>query len=329
MPESQDFSFRIRFDLPEMIRVNIADDRWCFGPVNGVLITLKSEPNGPIEKAGRLSCTGHGFPDERSARLTGELVRDILTVAFARAQVPADFGDRAHRSHITEHGLKMLEQQHGKRILQDIHGLQTFVNDPKPSFARFNIRPVVGRSGEAVKASIAATIPLEPALSAQMRTAYDLYAASSGVENADARLLLLMMAIETLLDQREREGSGRKHVDHLINLTAKANLPDEEKNSLLSSLKWLKLESIASAGRRLANTLAGQYNGLSAERFFMRCYEVRGRLVHGHHPRMDPEDVGTLAATLETFVGDIISTPVLGQRQIQQGDALPGPSPVV
>jgi hypothetical protein len=312
--EARDFSFRIRFDLPEIVRINLAEDRWSFGPVNGSIVTLKSEPDGTIQKAGRLSCSASGFRDEDTALRTGELVRDILVVAFARAQVPADFGDRAPRSHITQYGIEMLERAHGARVLQDIHGLQTFLSEPSPSFVHWGAKGVVGRSGEMVKRCVEATILLEPCLNLAMRTAFDLYSASSAVGISDARFLLLMMAVETLLVQQPRVGAAKQHVEQLIQLTRQADLPSEEKKSLVSSLEWLLLESIGSAGRRLANTLTKGYAELPASRFFMKCYEVRSALVHGDVPRLDHGEVGTLAANLEVFVGDLISTPVLGPR---------------
>ena len=305
-----DYGFRLRFNLPEGARINIADASWTFGPVDGAEVTLRPLHEPSIDKAGKLSCRARGFPSEEAARSAGEKVRDILTIGFARARVPADFGDRAPRSHITRAGLEHFERQRGGRVLHDHHGLQAFESDPAPTFTDFNIKAVVGRSGDALKAAVAAAVVAAPRLDAATRTAFDLFSASAGVQNSDSRFLLLMMAVETLTVQRPRSEDSMAHVDSLIQTTEESGLGDEERRSLRSSLEWLRIESIGAAGRRLASKLGERlYDGVAPPRFFMRCYELRGALVHGHMPRPDHGHVGSMAAQLEQFVADLIAAP--------------------
>jgi hypothetical protein len=312
MKDIPDYSFRLRFNLPDSVRINLDEVFWVFGPVSGAEITLRPLADGPIKDATRLSCRGRGFADEQSARAAGERVRDILTVALAHARVGADFGDRAARSYITAAGIKHLEQQGSGRVLHDYHGLQAYLSEPAPRFVDFHAKGRVGRSGEAFKNAIGMAVRVEPQLDPATRIAFDLFSASSGVENADSRLLLLMMAIETLVVQNARDEAGREHVERLMQMTRDAPLSDREKQSLLSSLQWLLLESIGTAGRRLAGTLRGpQYGGMAPDRFFMLCYDLRGALVHGRVPRPEASTVGTVAAQLEQFVADLISSPHL------------------
>jgi hypothetical protein len=49
----------------------------------------------------------------------------------------------------------------------------------------------------------------------------------------------------------------------------------------------------------------------SASTFFTRCYELRSQLVHGHFPRPASGEVGTRAASLEGFVGDVLGASLL------------------
>lgn len=307
-----EYSFRIRFNLPEGTRINIAEPTWTFGPVDGVDVSMRPLHESTIGKSGQLSCRASGFTDEQSARSTGERVRDILTLAFAHARVPADFGDRAPRSYITPAGLAMLEKERGGRVLHDYHGLQVFVSDPVPSFTDFNVNAVVGRAGDALKAGVTAAIDVAPQLDAAVRTAFDLFSASAGVRNSDSRFLLLMMAVETLTQQQPRSEHELAHVDALVKATEAADLTGDEKKSLLSSLQWLRIESVGAAGRRLARSLGSRlYGDLAPDRFFMKCYDMRGQLVHGYVPRPDHGVVGTMAAQLEQFVGDLIALPLL------------------
>lgn len=69
-------------------------------------------------------------------------------VALARVRVGADFGERAAKGFITNEGLKWLEQQHGQRMVNNVHGLMVYESDPPPRFALMNAKMTRGVSGE-------------------------------------------------------------------------------------------------------------------------------------------------------------------------------------
>ncbi len=92
-------------------------------------------------------------------------------------------------------------------------------------------------------------------LSEVERLAFDLYSGSFFQPSADARLLMLTMAIETLLDLQPRPEESRAHVESLMSVTQSAALSNQERDSILRSLAWLLNESIGQAGRHLARTL--------------------------------------------------------------------------
>jgi hypothetical protein len=117
------------------------------------------------------------------------------------------------------------------------------------------------------------------------------------------------MATETLINLQPRTPEVQAHVDNLIALTREADLPANERQSILGTLKWLHDESISQGGRRLARKLGNRlYADESPERFFTSCYSIRSGLAHGHHPR--PSVDGRVAA-LETFVADLLSAELL------------------
>lgn len=147
--------------------------------------------------------------------------------------------------------------------------------------------------------------PLEQA----ERLAFDLFSASFFQPSADARLLMLTMAVESLLDLQRRSDAARAHVGDLIAATQlNPDLTEAERNSMCGSLTWLLEESIGQAGRRLAKTLEPRtYDDLRPAAFFDRCYEARSRLVHGRGQRPDRSAVDMLAAHLEIVVGDLLS----------------------
>jgi hypothetical protein len=106
------------------------------------------------------------------------------------------------------------------------------------------------------------------------------------------------------------------HLGRLIADTRGADLGADEIASLVGSLSALaERESVGRVGRRLADTLGTtEYiEGESPRVFFMRCYELRSALVHGHYPRPDRGQVGSRVAPLESFVGDLLGAALLDQ----------------
>ena len=86
---------------------------------------------------------------------------------------------------------------------------------------------------------------------------------------------------------------------------------------MLGALRWLENEFISQTGRRLAEARFGDRidNGLTAPRFFTRCYGVRSSLVHGSIPCPTFNQVNGAAGVLESFVPDLLTAPFLGAPQ--------------
>lgn len=282
-------------------------------PVEGKEIVLKAVDGeeGSLADAKNVALIGKAFDTDDETQAAAQRWRDVLRKAFASANVGADFGDRAAGGFFFAEGLKWLAGDSGDRFLNDAHGIMVYECEPEPRFARAG--PVQARAGpneEKIVGAIAAARALRVSMSAAEALAYDLYAASFSESSADARFMLLMMAVETLIDTRPREDRIREHVDSLIAATRRSELPDPEVASIVGSLGWLRDESIGQAGRRLAAKLGDRRymdEQESAVQFFTECYQLRSTLVHGHEPRPSRDRVGTRAATLERFVADLLS----------------------
>ncbi|SBW24391.1 hypothetical protein FDG2_4135 [Candidatus Protofrankia californiensis] len=169
----------------------------------------------------------------------------------------------------------------------------------------------VGKQIEPFASTITELAAVDLDLTPQVQLAYELYSASFSEKDADSRFLMLMMAVETLLDRKPRSNESLEVVASLEKLVKDSNLLEEEANSLRGALKDMRLESIGQAGRRVASLLNGStYQGDSPVIFFRRCYSLRSALVHGNSPRPSVADTGLRAAHLEHFVADLIA--VLG-----------------
>ncbi len=153
-------------------------------------------------------------------------------------------------------------------------------------------------------------------ISDREKTAFALYSGSMFVSSlADARFLMLMMAIETLIEQEFRSDAAVSHVNQLIHETQTAGLSTDETRSLVSSLEFLRQESIGGAGRQLVRGLGDRVYGNSVKespaKFFTGCYNLRSNLVHGSHPRPTFSDVNERVAGLEMMVADLLSGELL------------------
>jgi hypothetical protein len=246
-----------------------------------------------------------------AARWTG-----LIQKAFARVNLGADFGYRAATSVVTTAGLEMLQEQTGHRVLNDVHGIMVFECEPRPRFVRATVSPVNGVQAERLITAVYAAIKSRAVMSERDQLAYDLFSASCFSESADARLAMLMMALETLIEPQLRSEATREHVDHLIEETRGSRLPENEVDSITASLRWLRTESIGQAGRKLALRVGNRsYMDEPPERFFTNCYALRSQLIHGHYPRPEWAEVNGRAGALELLVRDLLSIEIL--------DALP------
>ncbi len=207
-----------------------------------------------------------------------------------------------------------VEQLSGQRTLNDFHGLMAYPCAITPSFVKTNFQLGYAVATESFESAMQAAIAAQIVLTERERLAFTLFNASFFRQTADSRFLLLAMAIEALIEPATRSAESSSHVEALIALTKSASLPRAERDSMIGTLKWLSKESITQAGKRLVLSRLGerQYNGQAAPAFFSRVYSERSNLVHGNLPYPSLSSVGALAATLEVFVSDLLTSPFIG-----------------
>jgi hypothetical protein len=261
----------------------------------------------PISEAKSVVLGGSGYASEEEAISAGLIWRGRLMKSFSALRIGANFGDRAPKGGFTAHALAAASAQ-GVRALNDVHGLMTFECEPAPVFLRIGpIFGIVSSPHERLADAMANAIQ-NGGLSEERQVTYDLFAASFAQPSADARFALLMMALESLIDPAPRSEESRRHVESLIEATHNSGLPKPEIDSIKGSLSWLLDESIGQAGRKLARTLEPKkYNNESPATFFTHCYEMRSRLMHGHHPLPTRNEIDLQAANLTAFVADLLA----------------------
>lgn len=315
-------SFRIRFNPSPRDAINTQSNEivWEIPGLPGPLRLHNPEAGGAIVDAKRLVLTGSGYSSEGEALRTGQDFNDALMLSLVRCRIGADFGTRSPKSHVTDHGLAMFERQLSRRTLNNVHGLMVFETDPPPKFISASADPVRCMNEQIFSSAFLKLSLLKPKLAEREKLAITLFNSSFFRQSSDSRLLLLMIAIESLLVPRPRPENERAHVANLIEKTRTSDLPPKARSSMISALKWLENESISQAGRSLCEErLADRtYRGMSPSKYFTRCYSLRSALVHGGDPYPSFQQVSEEAATLEVFVSDLITSPFLGNPNLRE-----------
>ena len=309
------YCFRIRFRLGDHVKIQSSHLEGTFAePDSDAQVALHgTDKTKPIEDARVLVLRGTGYPTDATAQEAAARWLCFLQSAFARFGVGADFGDRAPQSAFSQYGLQQLEAQTGQRVLNDVHGTMTFECEPAPLFEDWHLDVMVGRAAESLRRAIDVALSTGHTMTRQQQLAYDLFGGSFFTASADARFVMLMMAVETLIDPQPRSDDVRRHVEGLIQATEQSGLDSDEIRSMIGSLRWLLRDSISRAGRGLARSLADRrYMDQPPERFFSDCYDMRSQLVHGAFPRPSRAEVDIRAAALETFTGHLICGALLG-----------------
>lgn len=310
------YSFRIRFTKSPRDTINIDLPSWDTTlPNSNTPISLRStKRDTSIREDKNLTLHGHGWNSEEEAKLAGEECQDALMLSLVRLRIGADFGNRAPKSAFTQAGLTMLEQQTSQRMLNDFHGLMVYKREPVPLFASLNAGMVRGVQQEKFEEVFRYAILNPRQLTDRERLSIECFNSSFFQTTEDTRFLLLMMAIEALLEPAQRPTASQRHVEQLIDQTRKSKLlTNTEIDSLLGSLRWLLQESIGQSGRRLASERLGNrtYLDRSPASFFTFCYSIRSCLVHGQTPFPSRDEVSSVVAALEVFVSELLSGSLL------------------
>lgn len=313
---NKDFSFRVHLVRARNTELNIDDHAWEFKDLTAnKIITLSStDPNESIKKSRDLIIKASGWVSESEATDAAEKYTDLFRICFVKLRLGIDYGRNRPKSMFTKYGLGWVSQQSGhERILNDVYGIMTYETNPPPRFVKMQLQAVIGKAEEQLSKTVEVGLKLDIKLSTSERLSIDLFNASFFQESEYTRFMLLVMAIEALLQREERSKIVTDHIDLLIKVTNdNDHLSPNERQSLVGSLAGIRNESINQMGRKLARERLGSkaYNDKSPESFFSYCYYLRSRLVHGVAGDSIINDIRSTVATLEVFVSDLLSVPL-------------------
>jgi hypothetical protein len=309
--EDVPYAFRIRFVLAETVHLglNHPEITVASSEADGEDVVLRcSEPDDEISKARTLLLTGQPYGSDEDARAAASRWSDWLQIAFADCNVGADFGDRAiGPGRLAPGAHAQFDAANDVETLPDVHGIMTFALHPRKMFASLIAQGTLGISGDKVMESIRTAREHSATMTSAERVAYDMYSASFSQPSADARFLLLMVALEALIMRSERDADAVSHIERMIEATQSSGLPAQEIRALTGSLRSVRFQSIGQAGRVLVKGLEPrQYMGLTPVKFFTKCYDLRSALVHGTDPLPTRSEIDLHRADLTHLVSDLI-----------------------
>lgn len=310
------WAFRVRFKVAGRSALSSESNKLRLtGAVEVPAVYLQpwNDPEGALKDARDILLTSQGYASEDDATDAGHAWLTALQAICVRHQIGVDFGDGSQRSNV---GATPTAQafREGRQILADNLGLEIYRDDAPTTFHGFSASGVAIMHTESVlQRDVQKLVRAELDLKDCVRLACGLFGASFFQPSSDARFLLLMMALESLIQPEDHPAHVQVHVAALIQQTQDAeHLSPNVRSSLVDSLEWLKQESIGRAGRRAVSILGAKlYDGRKPKKFFTECYDVGSRMVHGNEERPNRRQVDQWAAHLEVMVRDLIELQVV------------------
>jgi hypothetical protein len=301
------FSFRIRVQLPPTLRIQSDESK---------ITLLEGSPGVQLSVIGDVSfsdshdlkLTGSGYEIQDDAESAGRTWISAMQVALSELEIGADFGYRRQSGRVGPALRESARESHGVELLAEPYRLHVYPTELNPMYVSGSAKALTGRRADDLGERVRLAVCNRRVFTEQQTLAYHLFSASFFEINPDSRLVLLVTAIETLIERNPREDAIRNHVASLIGATkACDSLTAAQIEGLCSGLSDLKKESITQAGRRLTSGLSGTYgDDQSASDFFADCYKLRSKVVHGSFPRPDVAIVSVRAGQLRTFVANLL-----------------------
>jgi len=302
------FRFRLRFNFPESYRIASGATELLLLTDGDIELKLKSGlPDSPLEKASRAAIIGGPFTSADQAHEVGEQAKRSVLFWAVEQRVGVDFGDGKQRSHLTADGMRAFEEQYGRPIRLDRHGIDVYETRDNLGFLNIGFEAGIQKNPQAFVDTFQREFPAKRHITEKQMLASEIYASSFFDVSQRSRFITLVTAVEALLDSSKRDEDVQTLVDEFVHLTKESGIDCSIRKSICGSLNWIRYESIGRTGRTLVNQLLpGQaYAGMPASQFFAKAYSLRSTIVHTGAPE-DGVDMLEMANAMEEFVARLV-----------------------
>jgi len=305
-----EYEFRLRFNLANAYRIGSdAEELELLALPTGERFRLRAAVLGtPIKDHARAAILGGAYASGDEARAAAERAKVALLYWAVEQRLGIDFGDGRQRSIATEAGLALLREQLGCPIRNDVHGIDVYERAENLKFVAVSANAEVGKHPPNLVQTFEREFLGARRLTEKQVLASEIYSGSFFDVSHRSRFITLVTAVEVLLEPARRPEPAQMLVTEMEVTTRTSAVDDSTKEAIVSSLQWLREESIGQSGRALARRLLPQqqYDGRSSSAFFRQCYNLRSQIVHRGAVEDPSIDMLSLANTMETFVSELL-----------------------
>lgn len=305
-----DYAFRLRFNFATAYRINSdAEEIELLTLPTGESFRLRGLlPGKPMSESTGAAVLAWPWSSPEAARKAAEQTKRALLCWAVDQRVGIDFGDGRQQGLATSAGLAMWQEQLRCAVRNDIHGIDVYEFDPNIRFVSVGADATVGKSSAALLDSFRREFQNSRPLTDKQVLACEIYSGSFFDVSPRSRFITLVTAVEALLEPAPRSERVQVFVENIKEMVSELDADDRTKQSMISSLEYLKAESIGQCGRALADRLLPQqrYDNRSSSKFFKDCYDLRSDIVHRGSVRDSSIDLRSLANSMETFVSELL-----------------------
>ena len=226
----------------------------------------------------RLDLRSPCVDSKETALLLGRRAQAALMAVALRRGLGAILSERLPRGRLFDVGRRLLAGDRFDELLDDNLGLTVYEDAGRVGFVgippvQFQVASPAARVLSEWSDALAGAVPASEPVS----VSFDLWSSSRSESSSRARLLLLVMAIEALVQQQARSSSEVALVEEFLTQVRTSSLHKDSKDRLCSGLSLLRREGIGtSCHAAVAKRLGGD-----AGKTFRTCYRLRNVIAHG------------------------------------------------
>ena len=253
-----------------------------------------------------------GYSTEGQALEYAGKLKDAVLCFGAKFRLGVDVGKDKASGHVSKHVKDKIFDEQSIKMIDDVHGITAYSEDYPTSCVSISSVGIVSppRESSFFTKEVCKILETPDPLGNQIKLAMELLTSSYFESSPRARFLTLVLAAESILAPENHESDVKYLIDEFIEKTKVSDITSKEKQSVLGSLNWLYKDSISQSLRKMASKHLPEktYGGLSPEKFISKCYDARSKLVHTGSVENSKYNIGTLAANLEVYMTDMLTT---------------------
>lgn len=256
-----------------------------------------------MDKATRYHFDCVGFPDEVSARQSGESLRQALRFLVAILEFPLVVNCNDKETGSVHDDLKRPLREAGGDLLNTRVGLSVFKDDDltKEFVGSGSARVRIG-DPEKVLRIIADFWQQSVTIDEKSARVLEILSLSEAEASLATRFLITYLAIEELIPVEQRDDEARAVLDRLKAIVQSSTARESDKHAMASLIGSMERESFRSAWSRLAGriTSPSDVDGISLGDLIARSVALRNRVAH-KVVESDNEELRILTRALRKF----------------------------